>query len=200
MFLAAGAALLLAAWGCRMSPAVWGQIPFKDDWTELFQQAANGVALLKRGVVVGWNWGLLGGYPTSTDIAQNLGTVGFLPMALLGDRLGYHVLHAVMFVAIPLFLWWDLRDEPRDTRLAGTALGCFFAAGYSGPLGIERRHQLARRRLLRHPRAGRQPRRAPRPTVGRTAAAPRPDAGALHACRVRDLRRHLSADRGRLLP
>ena len=34
-----------------------------------------------------------------------------------------------------MFLWWDLRDEPRDTRLAGTALGCFFAAGYSGPLG-----------------------------------------------------------------
>ena len=93
------------------------------------------MALLKRGVVVGWNWGLLGGYPTSTDIAQNLGTVGFLPMALLGDRLGYHVLHAVMFVAIPVFLWWDLRDEPRDTRLVGTALGCFFAAGYSGPLG-----------------------------------------------------------------
>ena len=119
VFLAAGAALLLTAWGCRMSPAVWGQIPFKDDWTELFQQAANGVALLKRGVVVGWNWGLLGGYPTSTDIAQNFGTAGFLPMALLGDRLGYHVLHAVMFVAIPLFLWWDLRDEPRDTRLAG---------------------------------------------------------------------------------
>ena len=135
VFLAAGAALLLTAWGCRMSPAVWGQIPFKDDWTELFQQTANGVTLLKRGVVVGWNWGLHGGYPTSTDIAQNLGTAGFLPMALLGDRLGYHVLHAVMFVAIPVFLWWDLRDEPRDTRLAGAALGCFFAAGYSGPLG-----------------------------------------------------------------
>ena len=135
VFVAAGAALLLAAWGCRMSPAVWGQIPFKDDWTELYQQAANGVALLKRGVVVGWNWGLFGGYPTSTDIAQNFGTAGFVPMALLGDRVGYHVLHAVMFVAIPLFLWWDLRDEPRDTRLAGTALGCFFAAGYSGPLG-----------------------------------------------------------------
>ena len=82
VFLAAGAALLVAAWGCRMSPAVWGQIPFKDDWTELYQQAVNGVALLKRGVVVGWNWGLFGGYPTSTDIAQNLGTVGFLPTTI----------------------------------------------------------------------------------------------------------------------
>ena len=85
MFLAAGEALLFTASGCRISPAVWGQIPFKDDWTELFQQAANGVALLKRGVVVGWNWGLLGGYPTSTDIAQNFSTVEFLPMALFGD-------------------------------------------------------------------------------------------------------------------
>ena len=172
VFLAAGAALLLAAWGCRMSPAVWGQIPFKDDWTELFQQAANGVALLKRGVVVGWNWGLLGGYPTSTDIAQNLGTVGFVPMALLGDRLGYHVLHAVMFVAIPLFLWWDLRDEPRDTRLAGTALGCFFAAGYSGPLGSSGDTNSLVGVCCVMPRAGRQPRRASRPTVGRAAAAP----------------------------
>ena len=70
-------------------------------------------------------------------------------MALLGDRLGYHVLHAVMFVAIPVFLWWDLRDEPRDTRLAGTALGVLLRGGLFGPARIERRHQLARRRLLR---------------------------------------------------
>jgi hypothetical protein len=135
IFLIAGAGMLLTAWGCRWSPAVWNQIPFKDDWTELFQQASNGVALLRRGVIGGWNWGLLGGHPTSTAIAQNFSIVGFLPMALFGDRIGYHVLHAVMFVAIPIYLWWDLRDEPRQTRILGTALSCFFAAGYSGPLG-----------------------------------------------------------------
>jgi hypothetical protein len=133
--LASGVALLLVAWGCRMSPAVWNQIPFKDNWTELFQQASNGVALLKRGVVVGWNWGLVGGQPTSVDIAQNLGIPGFLPMALFGDRIGYHLLHAAMFVAIPIFLWWDLQDEPRETRIVATGLSAFFAAAYSGPLG-----------------------------------------------------------------
>jgi hypothetical protein len=135
LFLVVGAGVLLAAWGSRLSPLVWNQIPFKDDWTELFQQTSNGVALLRRGVVVGWNWGLLGGQPTSVDIAQNLGIAGFVPMTLFGDRIGYHLLHAVMFVAIPLFLWWDLRGEPRETRLLGTGLSCFFAAAYSGPLG-----------------------------------------------------------------
>ena len=63
-----------AALLCRVPPSTWTEIPFKDDWTPLFQQAVNGVALLRRGVVVGWNWWFLGGYPTSTDIAQNFGT------------------------------------------------------------------------------------------------------------------------------
>jgi hypothetical protein len=55
-FLIAGAGVLVAALLCRVSPSTWTQIPFKDDWTPLFQQAVNGVALLRRGVVVGWNW------------------------------------------------------------------------------------------------------------------------------------------------
>jgi hypothetical protein len=133
--LLAGAALMVAAFLCRHPPSVWSEIPFKDDWTELFQQASNGVALLRRGVVVGWNWWFLGGYPTSTDIAQNFGILAFVPMTLLGDRLGYHVLHAAMFMAVPLFVWLDLRHEDRETCLLATGLACFFAAGYSGPLG-----------------------------------------------------------------
>jgi hypothetical protein len=135
VFLAAGAAVIVAALLGRLPPSSWGQIIFKDDWTELFQQASNGVALLRRGVVVGWNWWFLGGYPTSTDIAQNLGTVAFIPMTLFGDRIGYHVLHVVLFLAVPVFVWFDLARESRETRFIGTGIACFFAAGYSGPLG-----------------------------------------------------------------
>jgi hypothetical protein len=109
---------------------VWTEIPFKDDWTELFQMTVNGVALLRRGVVVGWNWWFLGGYPTSTDIAQNFGLLAFLPMTILGNTLGYHLLHAVLFVAVPVFVWWDLGAEEPETRILATAFACFFGTGY----------------------------------------------------------------------
>lgn len=133
--LLAGAVIIVTAFLGRQPVGNWTEIPFKDNWTELFVQASNGVALLKRGAVVGYNWWLLGGYPTSTDIAQNFGTVAFVPMTLLGDRLGYHVLHLVLFLAVPVFIWWDLRREARETRVVATALACCFAAGYTGPLG-----------------------------------------------------------------
>lgn len=139
---AASLALLLAGIGVivtsllsRLPPSTWLQIPFKDDWTPLFQQAVNGVGLMRRGAVVGWNWWFLGGYPTSTDIAQNFAAVAFVPMALFGERLGYHVLHVVLFLAVPLFVWWDLRHEDRETCWVATGFACFFAAGFFGPLG-----------------------------------------------------------------
>ena len=88
-FLAAGTALLLASLFNRLPLSVWTEIPFKDDWTELFQMTVNGVALLRRGVVVGWNWSFLGGYPGSTDIAQNFALLAFIPMKLFGDRVGF---------------------------------------------------------------------------------------------------------------
>jgi hypothetical protein len=135
VLLVSGTVLLATAFFGRLPVSTWGQIPFKDDWTELFQQASNGVALLRRGVVVGWNWWFLGGYPTSTDIAQNFGTVAFVPMTVFGDRLGYHILHAVLFFAVPAFVWIDLRREARDVRLIATGLACCFAGGYSGALG-----------------------------------------------------------------
>jgi hypothetical protein len=133
--LAAGAAVLLASLFGRLPLSSWTQIPFKDDWTPLFQHAVNGVGLLRRGVVVGWNWYFLGGYPTSTDIAQNFSTLAFVPMTLFGDRLGYHVLHAVLFLAVPIFVWSDLCTEEPDTRILATALACVTAAGYFGTIG-----------------------------------------------------------------
>ena len=134
-FLIAGAGILVTSLLCRLPLSTWGEIPFKDDWTPLFQQAVNGVALLRRGVVVGWNWSFLGGYPTSTDIAQNFGTLAFVPMTIFGDRVGYHVLHAILFLAVPLLVWWDLRHEERETRVLATAFGCVFASGYLGTIG-----------------------------------------------------------------
>jgi hypothetical protein len=133
--LIAGMAVIATALLCRLPPSSWLEIPFKDDWTPLYQQAVNGAALLRRGVVVGWNWSFLGGYPTSTDIAQNFAAVAFVPMSLLGPRLGYHVFHVVLFLAVPFFVWWDLRGDDRETRVAATGLACFFAAGYLGPIG-----------------------------------------------------------------
>ena len=121
LLLAGGAGVLVTSLLCRLPPWTWTQIPFKDDWTPLFQQAVNGATLLRRGVVVGWNWWFLGGYPTSTDIAQNFGMLALLPMTVFGDRLGYHLLHVVLFLAVPLFIWWDFRDEDREIRVVGTA-------------------------------------------------------------------------------
>jgi hypothetical protein len=134
-FLVAGIAVLATSLLSRLPPSTWTEIPFKDDWTPLFQQAVNGASLLRRGVVVGWNWWFLGGYPTSTDIAQNLSAVAFVPMAIFGDRLGYHVLHAALFLAVPLLIFYDLRNEDWDTRVLAAAFACFFAAGYLGTLG-----------------------------------------------------------------
>jgi len=130
-----GAGVLVSVLLSRLPPSTWLQIPFKDDWTPLYQHAVNGAELTRRGVVVGWNWGFLGGYPTSTDIAQNFAALAFVPMALLGDRLGYHVLHVALFLAVPIYVWWDLRHDDRETGLVAAGLSCFFAAGFFGAIG-----------------------------------------------------------------
>ena len=130
----AGVLVIVGTVLTRLPPATWSQIPFKDDWTPLFQQAADGVQLMQRGVVVGWNWWFLGGYPTSTDVAQSFAALAFVPMTLFGDRLGYHVLHLIMFLAVPAYVWWDLRQDDRQTGLLAAGFACVFAAGYSGAI------------------------------------------------------------------
>jgi len=135
LLLAGGLGLLAAAFLSRLPLATWNQLLLKDDWTELFQQAANGVHLLRRGSVVGWNWWMQGGYPTSTDIAQNLATVGFIPMTIFGDRIGYHLMHACMFLALPAIVWRDVRDESREAAAVAAAFAAVFIAGYMVTLG-----------------------------------------------------------------
>ncbi|HXW07467.1 MAG TPA: hypothetical protein VD833_19675 [Vicinamibacterales bacterium] len=133
--LAAGAGMLVAALFSRLPLSTWNQIPFKDDYTPLYQAAVNGVHLLQRGSVVGWNWWLLGGYPTSTDIAQSFGALAFVPMVIFGEQVGYHVLHAVVFLAIPALVWWDIRQEDRGAALLAGGFACLFTAGYFAYIG-----------------------------------------------------------------
>lgn len=135
ILLLAGGGVLLFGVLSRLPPSEWSQIPFKDDWTPLFQAAVNGVHLMRRGAVVGWNWWLMGGYPTSTDIAQSFAALAFVPMALFGETVGYHVLHVILFLAFPVFVWWDLRHDDRELGTIAAGLAAFFAAGYLGPLG-----------------------------------------------------------------
>lgn len=130
-----GSAWLLATLMWMLPPGQWSEVPFRDDWTELFQQSVNGVRLLKQGAVGGWNWWMLGGYPTSTDIAQNFALLAFLPMTILGDRIGYHVLHIVVFLALPAMVWWDVRQEDRTAGLLAAGLTAIFVAGYSVTVG-----------------------------------------------------------------
>lgn len=133
--LASGAGVLVTALFSKLPPASWTDLLFKDNWTMLFQQAVNGVGLLKRGVVVGWNWWFLGGYPTSADIAQNFSLVAFVPMTLLGDSPGYHVLHVLLFLVVPVYVWWDLSRENRREATLAAGFACFFAAGYLWTIG-----------------------------------------------------------------
>jgi hypothetical protein len=135
VLVAAGALTLVSALFSRLPLSSWSDLLFQDDWTELFQQAVNGVHLLYRGSVVGWNWWLMGGYPTSTDIAQNFSLLGLLPMALAGDRVGYHLLHVVLFLSLPLLVWWDVSREDRDTGLVALGFSAFFVAGFFVTVG-----------------------------------------------------------------
>ncbi|HEY2434491.1 MAG TPA: hypothetical protein VGI12_17590 [Vicinamibacterales bacterium] len=104
-----------------LPPATWRLIPFADDWVPRFQGTADGVALLRHGAVVGWQWAFLGGYWTSGDLGQTLTLIGAIPMTLFGDRVGYHLLHALLVFGIPLIVYLDIRaDGRRDVAwLAG---------------------------------------------------------------------------------
>ena len=132
---AAGLATLLTALFSRLPLSSWNQIPFKDDWTELYQQTVNGVRLMHRGSVVGWNWWLLGGYPTSTDIAQSFAALAVVPMTLFGEQAGYHALHAFLFLALPVLVWWDIRQDDPEAALVAGGFACLFTAGYFATLG-----------------------------------------------------------------
>src|SRR5436190_14366306 len=64
---AAGAAVIVAGLLLRLPLSSWRMIAFWDDWVPIYQEALNGVRMMRQGAVVGWNWSFLGGYPTSTE-------------------------------------------------------------------------------------------------------------------------------------
>jgi hypothetical protein len=135
LLVACGAVWIVAVLLLRLPPSLWLEIPFKDDWAPRFQSTVDSVRLLRRGAAVGWNWWFLGGYPTSTDLGQSFGVAAFLPMLLFGERPGYHVLHAVLFLIVPVYVWWDVSRDDRQTALVAAGFACFLAAGLQGSLG-----------------------------------------------------------------
>lgn len=131
--LTGGMALLVAAFLAAYPLARWAQYPFYDDWPGLLQLAANGVDLLRRGAVVGWNWAFLGGYQTSADLSQSLFLTAIVPFSLFGPTTGFHVLLAAYTVIVPLAVYLDVRlDGDRRVTLLATGLACVLTAGYLG--------------------------------------------------------------------
>ena len=120
---AAGWALLAAAFLTTFPPTVWNQIPFYDDWPGLLQITLNGIDTLRHGALVGWQWAFLGGYHTSADLSQSLAVPAWLPIALAGPLVGFHLFLALVTLAIPLSVWFDVRSS--EGAVAGAyAAGC----------------------------------------------------------------------------
>jgi hypothetical protein len=92
-------------------PSTWPMLVFNDDWVPRYQSTIDGIALLKRGAVVGWQWAFLGGYQTSADLTQSLTMVAWLPMAIFGERVGFHLLHLLLVAGVPLMVWRDLAED-----------------------------------------------------------------------------------------
>jgi hypothetical protein len=130
--LAAGLVTLVAGILVWLPLSTWTSIPYLDNWTTRYQSTLDGLALLKDGAATGWNWFFLGGYQTSSDITQNLAAVAALPVTLFGPAVGFHVLQAVMFLALPAFVYFDLRlSRERDAAPLAAGLTCFAALCFS---------------------------------------------------------------------
>src|SRR4051812_22855690 len=130
---AAGLAILAVCFVRWFPLRTWTQIPFLDDWPIRYQSAVDMMRLLTTGAFTGWEWRFHGGYHSSSDAPQGLGTLTFLPMRLFGPALGFHVAHALLFAALPLLVWRDLSlDAPRGDRVAAAAAGltALFSTGY----------------------------------------------------------------------
>jgi hypothetical protein len=118
---------LLVAW---FPPSTWSLVPFLDDWPPRFACTVDGVHLLRQATFVGWQWNLLGGYSTATDITQSLTLLGVVPMTLFGDAAGFHLLHIALFFALPLLVFLDIdRGGSRGTALLGAGFVALSVVG-----------------------------------------------------------------------
>lgn len=119
---------LLVAW---FPPSTWPLVPFLDDWPPRFASTVDGVHLLRHGTFVGWQWNLLGGYSTATDITQSLTLLGAVPMTLFGDAAGFHLLHIALFCALPLLVFLDIdRSGSRGTALLAAGFVALSVVGH----------------------------------------------------------------------
>jgi hypothetical protein len=126
-----GISLLVGAFFCWFPPSTWRQIPFLDNWVPRYQSTIDQVALLRRGAFVGWNWWFLGGYQLSSDLTQNLGVLAFPFVVLMGPQVGFHLLHAVLFAAVPVLVYFDLQEsDSREAATLAAAIACILTAGY----------------------------------------------------------------------
>lgn len=116
-------------------PSQWTWFVFLDDWPPRLQSTLDGIALLERGAMHGWQWAFLGGYHTSANLSQNLTMLAILPIAALGVNAGFHALHLILTLAVPALLFIDLRREesPSVARTAA-ALCAACSAGFLGGL------------------------------------------------------------------
>lgn len=131
----AGLGLLATAVWIWFPPSAWTQLPYLDNWPTRFQSTVDGAALLRQGSATGWNWFFLGGYSLATDITQNLALLALVPVTVLGDEVGFHLLHAVLLFAIPLLVFADLRlAGERSAAWLALGLTCVTVAGLSFPL------------------------------------------------------------------
>lgn len=112
-------------------PHTWQDIPFLDNWPARYLSTVQGIELLKRGAVAGWQWSYLGGYHLSSDVTQSLSVLALVPVALFGSAPGFHALHFILFLALPLLVFWDLAAEDRETRYVAAGITAVVTAGFS---------------------------------------------------------------------
>lgn len=135
LLVAGAGALLLAVFLVSFPPSTWHLRPFDDDWVPRYQSTIDGIRLLQRGAVVGWEWAFLGGYHTSADLTQSLTMLGAVPVLLAGERLGFHLLHLLLVTGIPLFVYFDLsREGRRDLALLSTFFALICTVGMFGTI------------------------------------------------------------------
>ena len=127
----AALATLAALFPVWFPPETWTQIPYLDNWPARYQSTMDGIALLKRGAFAGWQWHYLGGYHLSSDITQSHALLAFVPVLAFGPAVGFHLLHAVLFLAVPVLVFLDLREEDQETRWLATGLAAVLTCGFS---------------------------------------------------------------------
>lgn len=123
LVMTAGVGLLAVSFFQWFPLHTWTQLPFLDNWPTRFQTTVDGLALYLKGVGVAWQWNFLGGYPSSSDISQTISTMAAIPMLVLGDRVGFHLTHLLVLLALPLLIYVDVglddEDRPHAAFVAG---------------------------------------------------------------------------------